>query len=300
MKTARIPHLDKDISRLVCGTDWLMMTPPQDSFAILDAYVAAGGNCFDTGHIYGANSNILGAWLQNRHHGEKFVILTKGNHPYGHPRFTYAHTMVDILESFARLGIERSDIYMFHRDDETVPVEEIVDWMNVIVKQGYISTWGGSNWRHERIAAANEYAAKTGKQGMSASSPNLTLADNVEPIWGGCLTIGDAGRDWHASTGLPIFSWSPAARGYFAGTTEADVLRAYDSGLSRERRERATELGNQKGLSATQIALAWVINQKFPTFVLSGLRKMSDLEQNLLIPDLELTADEVRWLESGS
>jgi aryl-alcohol dehydrogenase-like predicted oxidoreductase len=81
---------------------------------------------------------------------------------------------------------------------------------------------------------------------------------------------------------------------------DEEVLAAYDCAESQARRARATELGEKKGFSATQIALAWVLNQPFLTFALCGLRKPSDVEQNAVVPDIQLTAEELRYLETGN
>jgi aryl-alcohol dehydrogenase-like predicted oxidoreductase len=209
-------------------------------------------------------------------------------------------TKNDIFENHERLGIEHTDLYVFHRDDPSVPIEEVVDWMNRIIKSGLITAYGGSNWQPSRIDAANKYAAESGQQGFSCNNPNLTLAQNVKPLWDGCVTIDQAGREWHTANQLPLFAWSSAARGYFAGTTDEEVLAAYDCAESQARRARAAELGEKKGFSATQIALAWVLNQPFLTFALCGLRKPSDVEQNAVVPDIQLTAEELRYLETGN
>jgi 1-deoxyxylulose-5-phosphate synthase len=300
MKYGRIPHLDRDISKIVCGTDWLMSTPPSDSFAALDAFIEAGGNCFDTAHCYGSNSNILGAWIKARHNADKLVFLNKGNHPYGSPRVSFEHTKNDILENHDRLNIDHTDLYVFHRDETTVPVEQIVDWMNELIASGLITAYGGSNWTIERLVAANKYAAESGKQGFSVNNPNLTLAYNVKPLWDGCVTIDKAGREWHEKTQMALFSWSSAARGYFADVNDPHMMESYDHEISRGRRDRARELGEKYGLSATQIALAWVLNQPFPAFALCGLRKPSDVNENCKVPDVTLTPAELVYLEDGS
>ena len=98
---------------------------------------------------------------------------------------------------------------------------------------------------------------------------------------------------------LPLFAWSSAARGYFAETTDPEIIASYDCALSQARRTRAAEIGAKHGLSATQIALAWVLNQPFPAFALCGLRKLSDVEQNCIVPDVVLSADEMNYLENG-
>jgi 1-deoxyxylulose-5-phosphate synthase len=299
MKYGRIPHLDKDISKIVCGTDWLMDSVPWNTFKTLDAFVEAGGNCFDTAHCYGSNSTILGAWIRERRNADSLVFLNKGNHPYGSPRLSAELTLSDIEMNHHRLSIDHSDMYVMHRDDPSVPIEEVVDWLNEYKNQGLITAFGGSNWQIERIEAANAYAEKAGKQGFSLNNPNLTLAANTKPLWDGCVTIDEVGRAWHEKTQMPLFSWSSAARGFFAEVNDAEMLAAYDSPTSRARRDRAKELGAKHSLSATQIALAWVLNQPFPAFALCGLRTPENVAENCQVPDVTLTPEEVKWLETG-
>ncbi|MBC8064387.1 MAG: aldo/keto reductase, partial [Chlorobia bacterium] len=175
----------------------------------------------------------------------------------------------------------------------------IVDWLNDYKSQGLIGAFGGSNWNHQRIAAANEYAEKKGKQGMSLNNPNLTLAENSEPLWGGCLTIGHEGRRWHEETQFPLFSWSSMARGYFARTEDPDVVRAYDNEVSRARRDRADQLAAKLGVSTPQVTMAWVLNQPYPVFALAGLRTADQARDTLKAVDIDLEQSELDWLEHG-
>src|SRR5699024_1586811 len=119
------------------------------------------------------------------------------------------------------------------------------------------------------------------------------------PLWPGCVTIDEAGRAWHEQQQFPLFSWASMARGYFAHTEDADVLRAYDNPTSRARRERAELLGAQRGASARTVAMAWVLAQPFPVFALAGLRSAEQAADTLKGLEFELTPDEVRWLEFG-
>jgi aryl-alcohol dehydrogenase-like predicted oxidoreductase len=205
----------------------------------------------------------------------------------------------DILDNHKRLERQYTDFFVLHRDDPEVPVGEIVDWLNDFKNEGLIGVFGGSNWHYTRIAAANEYAEKNGKQGFSVDNPNLTLAENVEPLWGGCLTIDEAGRRWHAETNFPLFAWSSTARGYFAGVQDPDVLRAYDSETNRQRRARAEELGKKYDMSAVQIALAWTLSQPGNIFALCGLRTVDNVKQNVEVTKLRLSPEELRYLEFG-
>jgi len=299
MNTGTIPYLDKPVSRIVCGTDFLMGAAPNQTFAALDAYWEAGGRTFDSAHCYGTNTSIFAAWTGSRGVRDQAIYFDKGCHPYGRQRVTREDMLSDILENHRKLEVNYTDFFVLHRDNPEVPVGEIVDWLNEFKDQGLIGVFGGSNWEHARIAAANEYAEKAGKQGFSLNNPNLTLAENVVPLWGGCLTIGEEGRKWHAETGFPLFAWSSTARGYFAGTTDEEVLRAYDSETNRARRDRATEVGKRYEMSPVQIALAWTLSQPGNIFALCGLRTVDNVKENIKVADMRLTPEELRYLEFG-
>ncbi len=305
MKTGRIPHLDRELPRIISGTDWLLGAPPEDSFAALDAYWDAGGRMFDTAYVYGANTNLLGAWVNDRGVANEVLYFDKVGHPERRDGATVKTVRRDAIRrqlerNFDRLRIARNDLLVLHRDDREVPVGEIVDWMNELVAEDKITAFGGSNWTHERLAEANEYAHREGKQGFSLSNPNLTLAENTKPLWDDCLTIGKEGRAWHEATGLPLFSWSSTARGYFARPDDEHVNASYDNPTSRARRDRADELAAKYGTSAVGIALAWVLNQPYPTFALSGLRTPEQVRENLAAGDIALTPEEVNYLENGA
>ena len=299
MKFGTIPYLDKPMPRVVVGSDFLMNQAPNVSFASYDAYWEAGGRAFDSAHCYGANSNILGAWASSRGVKNEVIYFDKGCHPYPNPRVTREDMLGDILKNHERLGVNYTDFFVLHRDDENVPVGEIIDWLNEFKSQGLIGVFGGSNWTHHRIIEANEYAAKAGKQGMSVNNPTLSLAKQNNPIWAGCLTVDEDGRKWHAESGFPLCLWSSMARGYFAYTDDADVLRAYDDDANRARRNRAEELGKTLGLTAPQVALAWTLNHPGNIFALCGLRTKDNTIQTLEVLDVVLTPEQFNWLENG-
>ena len=299
MKYGTIPHVDKQISKIVCGTDFLLGQSEDVSFAAYDTFWELGGRAFDSAHCYCENSTVFGKWLASRGVARETVFLDKGCHPYGSPRVTYEAMGQDIDENHARLGVGYTDLFVLHRDDESVPVGEIVDWLNDYRSRGLIGAFGGSNWRHHRIEEANDYATRTGKQGFSLNNPNLTLAQNSEPLWAGCLTIDKVGRDWHEKTQFPLFSWSSMARGYFAGTNDPDVVRAYDNEVSRGRRNRVDQLANEKHVSSPQIAMAWVLNQPYPVFALAGLRTAEQVRDTLHALEIELSPADLAWLEHG-
>lgn len=302
MKYGTIPHLDKPVSRILCGTDYLMGQAPWTSFSAYDKFWELGGRGFDTARCYGDNTAIFGAWLTARGVAAEAILFDKIGHPDRDGSTIRRDKMrAELARNHTLLGVEKTDLCVLHRDDESVPVGEIVDWLDELVREGRISAFGGSNWRWERIRDANEYAAANGKQGFSLNNPTFSLAIAKEPMWADCVTLDEPGRAWHAETGFPLFLWSSTARGWFAHVDDhdKDVKRVYDDETNRARRERAETLGAEKGLSAVQIALAYVLSQPGEVFALCGLRTKENAEQNCAAADVVLTADEIRYLETG-
>lgn len=306
MKYINLPGLDRPVSRIALGLVWAQPDESDLPFELLDRFVELGGSLVDTAHGYGrgASERTIGKWLAARGR-DKIMVLDKGCHPYGDsgPRVTPEAIHSDIKDSLERLGSEYIDLYILHRDNEAVPVGPLVEALNEEKDRGRIRAFGGSNWNYARIEEANAYAVDHGLTPFAVSNPNLSLARPKEPMWAGCVSADDAMRAWHTQTQFPLISWSSQAGGFFSGrfspedTSNDDMVRVYYSDANWERLRRARELGAQKGVSAIQIALAYVINQPFPTVALVGPQSTEELQSSYEGSLLELTADEIAYLD---
>ena len=178
----------------------------------------------------------------------------------------------DLRESVERLR-GPVELYLLHRDDPSVPVGPIVDCLNEHREAGLIRAFGTSNWTTRRIDEANAYAEANGLEGFCISSQHFSLAAQNEEHWPDTRSANDpAIHDWHVRTQTPLLAWSSLARGYFAGRSDGDVARVYDSAANRERRRRAQALGRRLGRSAAQVALAWALHQPYPVYAAFGAR----------------------------
>ncbi len=302
MRYGRVAGVNKPISRIVmgsmvCKTDELPL-----SFALLDHFYELGGNCIDTAWVYRTEATI-GHWLKQRGVREEMVLIGKGAHtPECYPEALTRQ----LMETLARLQTDYVDLYFMHRDNPDVPVGEFVECLNEHLRAGRVRAFGGSNWTVERIQAANEYAQAHGLTGFAASSPNLSLAVWNEPMWAGCVSASDtASRAWYAKTQMPVFAWSSQASGFFTGRYKpedrkradlAAIVRTWFNDANFRRLERAKELARQKGVTSTQIGLAYVLCQPFPTFALIGPRTIEETRTSVQALDVELTPEEMRWL----
>jgi aryl-alcohol dehydrogenase-like predicted oxidoreductase len=273
---------------------------------MLDAFWEAGGNLFDTAYVYGQGytEKLLGDWQRNRGVRDRMVIIGKGAHsPLCYPDVIGKQ----LTQTLDRLQTDHVDIYFMHRDNPDVPVGEFVDAMDREVKAGRIrGPFGGSNWTMARMDEAIAYAERTGKQKPGVLSNNFALAEMLDPIWAGCVSASDAQwRAWLTARQMPNFSWSSQARGFFtdrAGrdkTGNDELVRVWYSDPNFARRDRAIELAKRLGKSPIHVALAYVLNQPFPSIPLIGPRRLAELEDSMQAFDITLTPEDIRWLEQG-
>jgi aryl-alcohol dehydrogenase-like predicted oxidoreductase len=206
--------------------------------------------------------------------------------------------------SLERLGLDHAPIYVMHRDNPEVPVGEFVDALNVLHAKGRIGIFGGSNWSTQRFAEANAYAAKHGLKPMAVLNNNLSLAVMEKPVWNGCITSNTPDTlQFLRGNNTAHFSWSSQARGYFLPEALRDRLPAdtgpehcFGSPQNAERRRRAEELAKKHGVSAHNIATAWVLAQSFPSFALVGPRSPGEIASTLPAFGISLTVNDVKWL----
>jgi 1-deoxyxylulose-5-phosphate synthase len=307
MKYRRFEPLDRDLSVLVLGTAYIADHPEQESFALLDAWVEAGGNVVDCARQYGDGEceRMLGRWLRDRDLHHEVAVISKSCHHVSHgihhepdkKRVTPEYLASDLEESLEALGVDSVDIHFLHRDDLAKPVGPLVEALNEHRRAGRIDVFGASNWTPRRLDEAAAYAASNGLDTFACSSPGLSLAEPAGEPWANTVFAGDPdSREWYERKRLPIFAWSSQAGGFFVGLRNPEIERVYVTEGNLERLRRADELGRAKGASANDVALAWVLHQPFPTHAIIGPQTTDELHDSLAALDVELTLDEVGWL----
>ena len=317
MEYGHIDGVKKPLSRLVHGSMMLNGNKLEEGFELLDAVYEAGCRTWDTAHGYGGghSERVLGQWMEARGNRDDVVILTKGaHHSADRKRVTPFDISADIHDSFARLRTDFLDIYVLHRDDPDVSVGPIVEILNEYHAAGQIGTFGGSNWRPNRLEEANEYAEKHGLRPFTVSSPNFSLAEQVEEPWADCISISGPqavdDRAWYAKQNMPLFTWSSLGQGFFSGRITRSnweevkgdfpepVTRCYAHEDNFKRMDRAEELGREKNLSVPQIALAYVVQQPgLEVYALIGTFTGAEYQENIRALEVKLTDEEMEWLD---
>jgi len=311
MNYETIPGVEKEISRLVLGCMVFSPDAVESSYAMLDKFFATGGNVLDTANLYGGGDSerLLGMWMKKRKNRSEVFLVDKAGHPTGavpRPRISPDELQRDLRESLIRLQSDYIDLYLLHRDDPRIPASTVIDYLNEEIGAGRIRAIGASNWELNRVQQANAYAETHGLNGFAVSSNNISLAVPMEPMWNGVVSVSRAAWEWHKETQFPLMPWSSQARGFFSGQfspgncEDSDMVRVYYNDANFERLRRAQALGEKKGCSAIQISLAYVLHQPFPIFPIIGPLRLEELSSNLGALEIELSPDEMRWLNLES
>ena len=310
LPTLSIPGLDKELSRIVFGCD--NQSDTNHAFAMFDHFYSKGGNVFDTAYIYnnGKSDFYLGSWMESRNLRDEVVVLGKGAHT---PDCLPEKIRPQLEETLSRMSTSYLDIYCLHRDNESLPVEGFIDTLNDLKNEGLIKVFGASNWSLERFKEANEYAEKEGKEGFTILSNNFSLAHMNNPVWPGCFSCSeDEYVNYLKEKQIAIFPWSSQARGFFLDSQEfsgaahvadpnrEEQERVWGSVDNLERRSRCFELASKKSVDPIQMALAFVLNQEFPSFPLIGPRNFFETESSLEATKIELSLEETSWLNLKS
>ena len=307
MKYNLIEGLEKKISRVILGNDKVQKM--DQAFKIWDKWIEEGGNAFDCAYIYGdgLQERLLGEYIKSRSLEKEIVIISKA--AMNANDFKKVRTFID--ESLNRLNKDSLDIFLLHRDFPDVPVKKIIDFLNLEKKNGKIKIFGASNWTLERFAEANHYAILNKLEPMRILSNNFSLAKMEKPLWPGCLSSNNRSYiEYMIKNNIHHFSWSSQARGFFSKKynyidrlifffTKTEDLRlkyCFYSNNNMELLDIVNLLAKKTNRSPNALALAWVLQQKFPSYAIIGPKNEIQLKNSLECLEFNLSESDIRSL----
>lgn len=168
----RLPKTNLEVSPICLGGNVFGWSANKDeSFTVLDAFVAAGGNFIDTadvysewvdGHVGGESETVLGEWMAARGNRSEIVIATKVAMLSTRPGLSRANILAAVEDSLRRLQTDYIDLYYAHKDDPETPLEETLGAFDELVKSGKVRSIGASNYVGARLIEASEISRKHG------------------------------------------------------------------------------------------------------------------------------------------
>jgi len=303
---------DLDVFPLGLGGNTFGWTSDKEtSVAVLDAYLAGGGNFVDTadsysawvpGHTGGESETIIGEWLAARGNRDSVIVATKVSR---HPQFrglSRSNVLAAADASLTRLGTDYIDLYYAHYDDPDVPVAEAAGAFSELQQAGKIRHVGLSNFTAPRlrewftVAAAEGFAPPVALQPLYNLVERSAYESSLEPVV--------------AETGLGVLPYSGLASGFLAGK-----YRSASDQAGNARQPGAAKYLTPSGLAVlaaldviaaarrvTQatVALAWLRTRPQVAAPLASARTVEQLPALLAAATLELTADEIAALDKAS
>ncbi|MFJ2020785.1 aldo/keto reductase [Streptomyces nodosus] len=287
------------MSSVYGDADW------DESTATIRRAVDLGVTHIDTANAYGQGHNevLVGRAVAGRR--DHVTLATKAGMDFTTARGKVVinnhpdHIKAAADASLLRLGTDHIDLYYLHRVDPEVPLEETIGAMADLVTEGKVRHLGLSEVTGEQLRTAHAVhpiAAVQSEYSLWTRDPETTVADAAREL------------------GVGLVAYSPLGRGFLTGTVDASALAANDGGrrLARFTEEAATanqavaeavrKIAEVKGVTAGQIAIAWVVAQGerlgTPVVPIPGTKRVKWLEQNAAALDVELTPDDLAALDS--
>ncbi|AZM54118.1 alcohol dehydrogenase [Streptomyces sp. WAC 01529] len=281
------------------------------SFAVLDAYTAAGGNFIDTADAYthwvdgnkgGESETLIGEWLAERGNRSDVVVATKvGALP------EYKGLAADTIKSGAdaslrRLNTDYIDLYYTHYDDPSVPVEEIIGALDELVRAGKVRAIAASNITPERLQESLDFSDREGLARYVALQPhyNLVSRDTYEgPLQEVASRSGLAAVPYFAlASGFLTGKYRPGAQ---VESARSGRVQEY---VGSERGDRVLtaldEIAAAREIQVATVALAWLAAQPTVAAPIASARTVEQLPALLAVADVELTETELASLTAAS
>ncbi len=314
MEYIRLGSTGMMVSRICLGcmtfgknTDsWQYVLEEAESRLFIKQAVDLGINFFDTANVYskGVSEEILGRALKDFARRDEVVIATK---VYGKMSDTPNRgglsrkaILNEIDNSLRRLGTDYVDLYQIHRWDYETPIEETMEALHDVVKAGKVRYIGASAmhaWQFAKALFTTDLHVWTRFVSMQPHY-NLIYREDEREMLNLC-----------ADQKIGVIPFSPLARGVLSRKPEAgqaETLRAKTDALTKERYdrddnitivERVSAIADLKGVSMSQIALAWMLSKPIVTAPIIGATKPLHLEDAVAALSVHLTTEEIRQLE---
>lgn len=265
-----------------------------------------GVNFFDTADLYsnGGAEEILGRCLKG--HRDDVVISSKVGIRTGEAilraGLSKRHLLHSIDGTLRRLGTDWLDVYIVHKPDPLTPLEETLETLDRIVRDGKARYLGYSNWPDWMVAKAVEIQKANGWARFSTGQLYYSLIGRE---------LEEATIPMCRDLGIGIMAWSPLAGGYLTGKYTLENRKGdgklnqfsfvpIDRNYADQVVVRLDEIAQKHGTTPANVAFAWVAEQQAVSTVLLGVTRVTQLAENLAAAQLQLDQEDLASLTSAS
>jgi len=286
--------------------EWVL--EEQEAKPFVQRALDAGINFFDTADVYstGESERITGKLLRELGVKRENVIVATKVHgqmsdDINDRGLSRKHILDSIDRSLQRLQMDYVDLYQIHRWDHETPIEETLEALNDVVRAGKARYIGASSmfaWQFSKALQTSEKHGWTKFVSMQ-NHYNLIYREEEREMIPLCI-----------DQGIGLIPWSPMARGFFAGDRKrgggGETVRANNDpfGKSMYFREEdftvagyVADVAKGRGVTGSQIALAWILSKPHVAAPIIGATKMDHLNQAIAASDIKLSDDEIKQLE---
>jgi aryl-alcohol dehydrogenase-like predicted oxidoreductase len=300
----KLANSDLDVFPLCLGGNVFGWTADEEaSFAVLDAYAAAGGNFIDTaagysawvpGNSGGESETIIGNWMRARSNRDAIVVATKINPS---PHLTREAVLAGAEGSLSRLRSDYIDLFYIHHDDPETPLEETLGAFGELVADGRVRSVGVSNFGAERLREAVDVVAREGLPPIVALQNEYNLLKREYE--------GEV-REVAAEADIAALPYWALASGFLTGKYRrngATVDSPRAQGMDEQLNERGIavlealdEVAAAHSTSQSAVALAWLLAQPTVVAPIASARTVEQLAELLPFTELSLGDDELEAL----
>jgi aryl-alcohol dehydrogenase-like predicted oxidoreductase len=310
MDYIRFGQTGLQVSRLCLGTmsmgssawkRWVL--DEADSIPILRRALDLGITFFDMADWYstGRNEEVVGQNLLKMSARDRLVLATKVFYPMSDDPndrgLSRKHIAASIDRSLARMGTDYVDLYVIHAFDAVTPVEETMEALHDTVRAGKVRYLGASTMYTWQFAKMNHVAA------MNGWTPFVNMQCQYNVLY------REEEREmlpYCRDQGVAVTTFSPLARGFLAREASVGTARTthdayqefYGDEIDREITRRVREVAARRGVSAAQIAMAWVAGSPNQNIPIVGAAKIAHLDVAVAALDINLSAAERTFLEA--
>ncbi|WP_275554937.1 aldo/keto reductase [Mixta sp. Marseille-Q2659] len=284
------------------------------SFTLLDALVEKGLWFIDTADVYsrwapgnqgGESETIIGNWLKKTGKRDKIILATKVGMEMSPEKTGLAGKYIrqSVEDSLRRLQTDYIDLYQAHRDDDQTPLEETLKTFDDLIKEGKVRAIGASNYSAARLSEALKVSEQNGLARYETLQPEYNLYDRQEY---------ESGLEQVAQeNGLGVINYYSLASGFLSGKYRhpedaskskrgQGVVEKYLNDRGLRILQALDEVSQARGVTPTQVALAWQIARPSITAPIVSATSLEQLNELVKAAQLRLNLDEVEKLTQAS